>query len=351
MKTKFIRRIFLPLLLVLGANGIAAGQDFSVADREGNNYYFNVIDSQNNYVELTFAGKASKPDVYAYRGDLTIPVKVKHDGTVYTVKSIGPKAFAGAVELTGVTIPASVDYICEFAFDNCTKLSKIIFPGSQVEIMKGAFFRCSSLKNITLGSDWKTIDLEIFKWSKSLREIRIPAKVTKISNVKSLPCLAKIDVDDNNPNFASVSGVLYNKDKTILYACPLAYSGTLYVCEGTVEIYNGALNDCARLSGVVFPKSLTSVSYQVLSRAVSLVSVRFMANSVVKTAEINGAKYFALINPNAASVKIEVPAPLKKLYKSAMKYPGYNFSEIDGGVTKKIYSEQLVLVKNVKGIK
>lgn len=351
MKTKFIKHIFVSLLIALGADGVVVGQDFSVADREGNNYYFNVIDSQNNYVELTFAGKASKPDVYAYRGDVTIPVKVKHNGTVYTVKAIGAKAFADAVELTGVTIPASVDFICEFAFDNCKKLSKIIFPGNQVEILEGVFFRCPSLKSITLGSDWKTVDLDIFKWSKSLREIRIPAKVTKISNVKSLPYLTRIEVDDNNPKFTSVGGVLYNKDKTILYACPLAYSGTLRVSEGTVSIFNGALNDCAQLSGVVFPKSLTSVSYQVLSRAESLEYVKFMAESVVKTAEINNEKYFALLNSNAVSVKVEVPASLKKLYKSAMKYPSYNFSEIGSDATKKIYKEQLVLVKNVKGIK
>lgn len=56
-------------------------------------------------------------------GDIVIPSKVEHDGTLYQVTSIGDLAFFRCSGLTSVVIPNSVTEICYMAFLECTGLT------------------------------------------------------------------------------------------------------------------------------------------------------------------------------------------------------------------------------------
>ena len=52
----------------------------------------------------------------AYSGSVTIPESVTYEGTIYSVTTIGWKAFDYCRSLTSVTIPNSVTYISDWAF-------------------------------------------------------------------------------------------------------------------------------------------------------------------------------------------------------------------------------------------
>ena len=75
----------------------------------------------------------------------------------------------------------------------------VVIPKKVTEIGEGAFFECNNLK-----------------------KIEIPEKVTKIGKNAFASCrsLTEIKVSEENPNYKSIDGVLYNKDGTELLFCP-----------------------------------------------------------------------------------------------------------------------------------
>ena len=103
--------------------------------------YYNYLDDNN--VEVTLKGS----DYYssAYFGEVSIPETVTHNGTNYSVTSIGNYAFHYCRSLTSITIPNSVTSIGESAFYSCSSLTSITIPNSVTSIGERAFDGCSSL--------------------------------------------------------------------------------------------------------------------------------------------------------------------------------------------------------------
>lgn len=100
---------------------------------------------------------------------------------------------------SSVSIASSVKVIGSGAFSYCSSLSSIIIPNGVTEIGPSAFVSCTSLKSITIPSSVGKIDPTSFLFCTSLKEI---------------------NVDPGNPNYCSVDGVLFSKDKTELICVP-----------------------------------------------------------------------------------------------------------------------------------
>lgn len=88
-------------------------------------------------------------------GNITIPSEV--DGL--TVRYIGNNAFAGNTDITGVTIPESLDDINYQAFMGCSNLSSLTLPDDYIFISDKAFVNCPKLKEVTLPRD-----AEVYRW-------------------------------------------------------------------------------------------------------------------------------------------------------------------------------------------
>lgn len=335
------------VLLIAGLG--ASAHDFTTTI-DGQRLYFEITNKAKRTAAVTYNGSISEKKSNDIAGKIAIPSKVKHDNVVYDITAINPKAFSGAKRLKGIVIPSGVDAIGDFAFENCDSLSSVVFPGNTVSLGQGVFFNCESLKDITIGSDWKSIDFTIFRWSKDLSKINIPAKVEKIQGVKKLKNLKEITVDPNNEKFASHDGLLYSKDGKILYACPRSYSGKVKVEEGTEQITPGALIDCLNISYIDFPSTLVSLSFRETSRMKNLETIVMRPAEPLETA-FNGGKGKFLLQVANEKVVIVVLSSSKKAYESALANEAGEYSETPSGVPYQVSIQEMPTKKNLNGVK
>lgn len=74
--------------------------------------------------------------------------------------------------------------------------------------------------------------------------------------------LKEINVDPANESCASVDGILYSKDMTVLYACPAAYAGKVIIPETVTTIAHRAFAGCSLIKEIVLPESVTTIEEQ-----------------------------------------------------------------------------------------
>ena len=121
--------------------------------------YYN-FDHENKTATVTHDGDYDDDNGAGYtQSEIIIPEKVRYNGVEYSVTSIGSSAFRECTGLTSIEIPNSV-----------TSLGSSFLPESS------AFKECIGL--------------------------------------------ASIEVDNDNQNYASVDGVLYDKNITTVICCP-----------------------------------------------------------------------------------------------------------------------------------
>lgn len=327
----------------------ANAHDFS-ATVDGQCLYFDITSETKRTAAVTYNGNINEKIENNIFGKVEIPSRVKYEDVIYTVTSINPKAFSGAKNLKGIIIPSGVVSIGDFAFEGCDSLTNVVFPGNPVNIGQGIFFNCPSISTVTIGSDWKSIDFTMFRWSDKLTRIDIPAKIQKIQGVKKLKNLKEIYVDSNNEKFSSCDGMLYSKDGKILYACPRAFEGKAIIKEGTETVNAGALIDCANIILLDFPTSLTNLSFRETSRMKRLETIVMRPIAPITTGYFNGQGVFLLQLANR-NVIIEILSSSKKAYETYMAYVAGEYSVTSSSIPYVVTLQQMPDKKNLKGVK
>ena len=79
------------------------------------------------------------------------------------------------------------------------------------------------IKKITLPNTITSLGDKTFQKLRNLTEINIPIKIQDINLDNFIGCdsLSSINVDRNNAKYCSIEGILFDKNKTILFKCPL----------------------------------------------------------------------------------------------------------------------------------
>jgi hypothetical protein len=309
------------------------------------------------------------------RADMDI-VEIKSDDTYYSTRGnmedycIGicppsysvPPWFYDTSSITGLVIEEGVISIGKFAFYGCSGLTStsIVIPNS-VKHIGGESFLNSNLTSVIIGNGVRTIGRRAFE-DNSLISVVISGSVRAIGNCafcgNNLPSvvipnnvayigdMAFSDVDSiiavpDNPNYCSVDGVLFNKDKTTLIQYPRNRKDTAYTVPksvtyvgnyaftardnlmsvtipNSVELIGiGAFFRSDKLTSVTIGDSVTAIEYGVFSGCSSLISVTIL-NPIPPF--IAGVEEFVKENwlEDAA---LYIPALSMNAYKRA---PGWN---------------------------
>lgn len=277
------RKCFL-LVLLLSVVGITKGYAyrFSAVCSTGQTLYYNITNSTNRYVELTYPGSSYWDGWSGYNkptGNLVIPGTVQYSGRTYTVTSIGAHAFYSCYGLTSVVISNSVTTINEEAFYVCNGLTSVTIGSSVTSIGNYAFSGCSNLEQITVASNNThfdsrgncnaIIETATNKLVLGCKNTVIPNSVTSIGDNAFYSCygLSSIEI----PN--SVTSIGSN-----------AFSGcyeltSIELPNSIISIGDGAFTFCDSLTSIEIPVSVSSIGEMVFSGCSSLEQIVVASNN------------------------------------------------------------------------
>ena len=155
-----------------------------------------------------------------WAGEVSIPTELSYEGNTYSVTGVNLDAFTGNTALTKVFIPQTIK---DFGISEVSVLQRNMFVG------------CTALEYI--------------------------------------------EVEEGNPVFCSVDGVLFDKEKSSLYTYPAASTRTAYtVPESVKEIANSAFAHNQHLVSVTMPDEVTRLGFSVFDGCTNLEEVRLSSN-------------------------------------------------------------------------
>ena len=178
-------------------------------------------------------------------------------------------------------IPASVTVIGHYSFDRNRSLISIIIPPSVTAIEWTAFANCENLKNITIPSSVTRINNAFFG-CRSLTSIHIPYSVTFIGGSTFTNCnsLTSITVDNRNPAYTSIDGVLFDKAVQTIIAYPPGAKAEIYsIPNSVITIGDSAFDRRLNLKSINIPSSVTTIRRSAFSTNPNLTNIN-LPNSI-----------------------------------------------------------------------
>ena len=140
------------------------------------------------------------------------------------------------------------------------RIKKVIIKDGVTSIGDEAFLMCSNLADIEIPDSVERIGDSAISGGRYLTDIKIPAGVKTMGYMAiSSFWLKSITVDENNQNFSSEDGVLFDKDKTELISYPRAKAGTEYVIPESVKRIGDAAFSCTDITDITIPQGVTYI--------------------------------------------------------------------------------------------
>ena len=234
---------------------------------------------------------------------------------------------------TEYSVPEGVKQIWNSAFYYCRALRKITLPSSLKIIGDSAFLFCYYLGVINFPESLETIGRRAFQNCERLYDIKIPASVSSIGFRAFSGCtmFGNISVDENNNDYISIDGVLFDKQKTKLIQYPVRKSDRYYMIPfGVQEICAGAFSN-SQLSLIMIPPTVTVIGEFAFSECRNITSITIPPS--VTEIEMYAFTYCRSLT------SISIPSSVKKIGRNV-------FSECRGLVRIFLHEGLLTIGEN-----
>ena len=346
------------LFIVLAAAITAAAHHYEVVNQDSVTIYYTDVTAGygSNAVEVTYRGTWYGAYEDTYTDTVNIPNEVLIDDKTFKVVGIGEQAFSQSFKLTSVTIPESIEYIRDKAFENCYNVGEVNYNAvrcADFTLPEFAPFSFSNMHQEAYIYPDDDPDYPDAFWSAyNLRTINIGASVERVPDYM----------------FYGMGGTLLQVDLT---ERPLNY---IYSKEGVTainflgtpkEIGNQAFRGCRVLREIEIPQGVESLGQAVFADCDTLASVSipdqmkeipayFFMNckeltNFVFPSQVESINYEAFMNCAKLTDLTNLPAGLKVIGPSAFRacqfvtqvnlpdglvtLDGYSFSDCTGLTT------------------
>ena len=158
--------------------------------------------------------------------------------------------------------------ISGYYYENMLQIENLVIPetinGKKVTRICADFIRekNNTIKSIKIPETVTSIENNAFLQCTSLQKINIPEKTTNIEYINQCNriTLKQIDVAENNPNYSSKDGVLFDKTGETLLLFPSGKDIKAYEIPETVtSIGESAFSVCISLQSINIPEKVTTI--------------------------------------------------------------------------------------------
>ena len=185
-----------------------------------------------------------------------------------TVESVGDGAFEDCSGLVEIELREGVKRIGDNAFNGCQNLRKLSLPSTLETIGDGAFENCSSnekessLRFVEIPEGARSIGAWAFSDCFYLESVDLPSSIEYIGVGAFAFCnlLTHLEIDPNNPRYATQGSALFPKDFKKLLSFPVGRNARVYVVPDSVEeIGDHAFAFCENLTELILPATLKKI--------------------------------------------------------------------------------------------
>ena len=255
---------------------------------------------------IVFSGGAvmgMKTDVgaYVFADNANLREIVFEKGSV--VNSFGERAFANVKALSKITLPTTLTYVGDYAFENAASLSTVEFENGDKGSLEFGNYVFSECKNLTT--------------------VILPKSVTKLNLGVFDGCvnISAILVDDSNTMYKDIDGVVFTKDGKELVFFPKGMrteNGEYDIPAGVEMISEGAFKGMRYIEKIEIDNTITYIGKYAFENSQSLSSLTFAEGNDDMKLAIDESAFAGC----AAITTVELPARTQKIAARAF----YNVS-------------------------
>ena len=174
------------------------------------------------------------------------------------IETLPSNLFYKNTSLTELTLPKTLKKLGSYCFSCCEALPAVDLPERIDELGEGVFFGCKSLTEFTFKRDVKSGE-DVFCKCENLTKFIIEAGVKHPELLPYAPCVTAIEAANHHPDFVTVDGAVYTKDKKTLVRVPYGICGGFTVPRGVTTIRNRAFAECRGITSVALPSTVESI--------------------------------------------------------------------------------------------